>query len=196
MAYRSEKGNVQAGKASIVIIEPNKQMQHLLRAMLANYGQRLVRIFSETESAVASMLSDPPSMVLLDWNAGPYRGRNFLRLIRHEKMYPLCLVPIIVMFSHARQNAVESALRLGAQAALVKPISPACLIEHIDWVAAEKRELNLVGERYVVEGVVAQLDMETEKQQQLASAREYQTEQTKAMDSIQSDVDRILTASF
>jgi len=135
-------------------------------------------------------------MVLLDWDAGPYRGRKFLKLIRHEKMYPLCLVPIVVLFAHARQRAVESALRLGAQGALVKPISPIILMEHINWAVSEQRELKLVGERYVVAGVSEKLDEETEKHQQLATAREYQAEQVKAMDSLQSDVDRILSSTF
>lgn len=181
---------------SIVVIEPNKQMQHLLRGMLANFGVRAVRVFGETESAVTSMLSDPPAMLLLDWDAGPYLGRDFLKLIRHEKMSPLCFIPIVVMFAHAGQRTVKSALRLGAQAALVKPISPNTLIEHIDWVACDKRKLKLVGERYVVEGVTEQLDQESAKQNQLAKAREYQAEQSKVMDSIQDDVDRILSASF
>ncbi len=184
------------GTGSIVVIEPNRQMQQLLRAMLMNYGLRTVRVFPETESAVASMLNEPPFMVLLDWDAGPYGGRNFLKLIRHQKMFPLCLVPIIVLFAEARSRAVESALRLGAQAALVKPISPRILIQHIDWVAADERPLKLAGERYVVDGVARQLDQEGEKRQQLAEAREYQAQQIAQMDSIQDDVDRILTSTF
>ncbi len=193
---KPKKKAQKSGLNSIVVIEPNKQMQNLLRAMLANFGHRNVRIFNETDSAVSSMLSDPPCMVLLDWDAGPYRGRKFLKLIRHEKMYPLCLVPIVVLFATAHQKAVESALRLGAQGALAKPISPLILIEHINWAVSEQRELKLVGERYVVAGVSEKLDEESEKQQQLAAAREYQAEQVKAMDSIQNDVDRILTSTF
>ena len=187
---------IKATEKSVVIIEPNKQMQHLLRAMLANFGCRKVRVFGDSEEAVNSMLTDIPTLVLMDWNAGPYRGRHFLKLIRHQKMFPLCVVPILVMFSRAGKNAVESALRLGAQAVLVKPISPIGLMQHIDWVISDKRELKLVGERYVVEGVSEQLDLESEKHQQLAAAREYQAEQVKAMDSIQNDVDRILSSSF
>lgn len=180
----------------MVVIEPNRQMQQLLRAMLMNYGLRSVRVFSETESAVTSMLNDPPAMVLLDWDAGPYGGRNLLKLIRHQKMYPLCLLPIIVLFAEARSRAVESALRLGAQAALVKPISPRSLIQYIDWVAADERPLKLAGERYVVAGVAEQLDQENEKREQLTEAREYQAQQVAEMDSIQDDVDRILTSTF
>jgi len=193
---KSKKTRDKSGLSSIVVIEPNRQMQNLLRAMLSNFGHRNVEIFSETDSAVTAMLNEPPSMVLLDWDAGPYTGRKFMKLIRHEKMYPLCLVPIVVLFAEARQKRVESALRLGAQAALVKPISPLILIEHINWVVSEHRELKLVGERYVVAGVSEKLDEESEKQQQLAAAREYQNEQVKAMDSIQNDVDRILTSTF
>lgn len=191
-AYGSTKNE----DKSVVIIEPNKQMQHLLRAMLANFGCRKVRVFADSEEAVSSMLTDIPSLVLMDWNAGPYKGRHFLKLIRHQKMFPLCVVPILVMFSRAGKNAVESDLRLGAQAALVKPISPVGLMQHIDWVISNKRELKLVGERYVVEGMAEQLDLESEKHQQLDDAREYQAEQVKAMDSIQNDVDRILSSSF
>ncbi len=189
-------GPFKSEEKSIVIIEPNKQMQHLLRAMLANFGCRQVRVFADSEDAVSSMLMDIPSLVLMDWNAGPYKGRHFLKLIRHQKMFPLCVVPILVMFSRAGKNAVESALRLGAQAVLVKPISPIGLMQHINWVLSDTRELKLVGERYVVEGMAEQLDLEGEKHQQLADAREYQAEQVKAMDSIQDDVDRILSSSF
>ncbi len=193
---KSKKNAGKTGLNSIVVIEPNRQMQNLLRAMLSNFGHRSVRIFDETDSAVTSMLSDPPCMVLLDWDSGPYSGRKFLKLIRHEKMFPLCLVPIVVLFAHARQKAVESAMRLGAQSVLVKPISPAILMDHIKWVVSDERELKLVGERYVVAGVEEKLDKEIEKQQQLSAAREYQAEQLKAMDTIQSDVDRILTSTF
>lgn len=181
---------------SIVVIEANRQMQHLLRSMLANFGQRSVRIFADTESAVAAMLSDVPAMVLLDWDAGPYRGRDFLKLIRHRKMSPLCLVPIIVLLSQARQGSVEAALRLGAQAVLVKPISPLHLIQHIKWVHTRQHKLKLVGERYVVEGISRKLEAQRDKQRQLSAARDYQAEQAKLMNSIQDDVDRILSSSF
>ncbi len=196
MNARGSAQQPKASKKSVVIIEPNRQMQQLLRAMLSNYGVRLVRVFSETDGAVTSMLNDPPTIVLLDWEAGPYRGRRFLKLIRHQKMFPLCVMPIIIMFSEARQRAVESAMRLGAQAVLVKPISPAKLIEQISWATGDERKLKLVGERYVIEGVAEQLNFEREKRDQLEAAREYQSEQIAQMDSIQNDVDRILTSTF
>lgn len=181
---------------SVVIVESNRQMQHLLRAMLASFNVRKVRIFGDCEGAVASMLSDIPNVFLLDWDAPPYGGKNLLKLIRHQKMFPLCLVPIVVTFAHAKQKNVESAMRLGAQAAIVKPIAPENLMLHIDYVRHTQSSLKLVGERYVVDGMAEQLDEESAKRKQLASAREYQMEQLEALNDLQNNVDRILGSSF
>lgn len=182
---------------SVVVIEPNRQMQHLLRAMLATYGIRSVKVFAETELATAAMLADPPRLVLLDWTAGPLSGARFLKLFRHRNMMPLSLVPIIVTTSTPTQSIVERALRLGANAVLSKPLSPIALMEHIRWVISDERPpMRLIGERFVIEGMADRLDVEKERQDQLESAREYQAQQLAAMDEIQSDVDRILRASF
>ena len=175
----------------VVVVEPSRQMQHLLRAMLSGYGIRAVRVYSDTDSAAAFMLSDPPSVVLLDWDAGPYYGPNFLKLFRHQNMYPLCLVPIVVMFAEARRRWVERAARLGAQAAVVKPVAPATLHERIEWIAGGHSALQLQGDRYVVAGTDDRLEVERERQKQLKQAREYQATQFAEMAAIQSDIDKI-----
>lgn len=183
-------------KLSLVVVEPSRQLQHLLRGMLNSYGIRSIRMFADTEKAATALLSDPPSAVLLDWEAGPYNGPNFLKLFRHQNMYPICLVPIIVMFSESRRTDVEKALRLGAQAVVAKPMSPAGLIKRISWAISNGPRLTLKGEHYVVEGVESRLAVEREQQDQLRTAREYQASQFAEMDAIQDDVDRILGSAF
>lgn len=180
----------------IVVIEPSRQMQAMLRSMLNANGHRTVRIFSDTEAATAAMLSDPPSFVLMEWEAGPQEGGAFLKLFRHRNMFPVCLVPIIVMFSEARRRWVERALRLGAQAVIVKPLSPALLRERIEWVLSGSSHLTLHGERYVVAGVEERLEVERSKQDQLKAAREYQAAQYAQLAAIQDDVDRIMDMEF
>lgn len=197
-ALRNENGaNTSARiKGAVVVIEPGRQMQHLLRAMLTSYGIRSVRMFADTERAATYILNDPPEIVLLDWEAGPYFGPNFLKLFRHQNMYPVCLVPIIVMFSEARKAWVERAMRLGAQAVVVKPIAPTALMERISWVLNGGSSLILKGEHYVVDGIEERLEVERERQGQLKSAREFTASQFAEMDSIQNDIDKILTGTF
>jgi DNA-binding response OmpR family regulator len=181
---------------TVFVIEPSREMQRLLRAMLSNYGIRKVRMFSDSERAANAMLTDPPSVVLMDWEAGPYYGASFLKLFRHQNMYPVCLVPIIMMFSEARKHFVERALKLGAQAVVAKPMAPTVLVERINWVLEGHQTLKLEGERYVVDGVQERLDVERERQEQLEKARQYQATQFAEMKAIQSDVDKLLQTAF
>lgn len=180
----------------VVVIDPNKQMQGILRAMLAAYGVRAVRTFADTERAATAMLTEPPSLILIDWESGPLKAPRFLKLFRHQNMFPVCLVPIIVLFSEARQQRVERALRLGAQAVLVKPLSPAALIERVGWLLAGGAHLTLSGDRYVVKGIEGRLKEERARHNQLKAARKYQAAQFAEMVSIQDNVDRIMDTAF
>lgn len=176
----------------IVVIEPSRQMQVMVRTMLTSQGCRSVRMFADTDAAMTAMLSEPPSLVIMEWEAGPQEGGAFLKLFRHRNMFPVCLVPLIVMFSEARKRWVERALRLGAQAVIVKPLSQVMLKNRIDWVASGSSNLTLHGQRYVVAGVEERLEVERGKQDQLRSAREYQSSQTAQIAAIQNNVDRIM----
>lgn len=196
MRTNETKGSLAPQPVSVFVIEANREMQRLLRSMLMTYGIRDVRVFSDSARASSAMVSDPPSAVILDWEATPHTGAEFLKLFRHQNMYPVCLVPMLVMVSEARSHYVERALKLGAQAIVAKPLSPEVLIERLRWVLAGKQKLRLVGERYVVDGVRERLKIEREREQQMESARAYQESQFEDMADIQRDVDRLLESSF
>ncbi len=181
---------------SVLIIEANREMQRLLRAMLLAYDIRNVRIFANSEKAANSMLLEAPDIVLLDWEVNPIDGKGFLKLFRNKKMYPICLVPIIVMFSEAKKNWVESALKLGAHAIIVKPLAPLVLHERMKWALSEERQLKLVGNSYVIDGANKRLAAEEEQKIQMKAARKYQASQFAEMMSIQSDIDKILEVNF
>ena len=193
----SPGGNkVDSNLISVLVIEQSREMQRLLRAMLSNYGIREVRMFSDSERAANSILADPPGMVLLDWDSTPYDGASFLKMIRHENMYPVCLVPIIVMFSEAKKRQVESSLKLGAHAVVAKPMAPSMLYARMHWILGGYQQLRLEGGRYIVDGIQERLAIERDRQNQMESAREFQASQFAEMMSIQSDVDRILQVNF
>lgn len=196
VANSSDKRSSDSKLLTVLIIEQSREMQRLLRAMLSGYGIRDVRAFSNSERAANAILTDPPSMVLLNWDSVPFDGASFLKLIRHQNMYPVCLVPIIVMFSEARKRQVESALKLGAHAVVAKPVAPAMLFARMHWILAGHQQLRLEGGRYVVDGIQERLAIEHDRLLQMESAREYQASQFAEMTTIQSDVDRILQVNF
>lgn len=196
MRTKDTRGAQTLQPVSVFVIEPSREMQRLLRSMLVPYGIRNVRVFSDSARASTAMLADPPSAVILDWEATPHSGADFLKLFRHQNMYPVCLVPVIVMVSEARRQYIDKALKLGAQAIVAKPLSPEVLIDRLRWVLGGHQKLRLMGERYVVDGVRERLKTERERQQQMDSARAYQESQFEDMEDIQRDVDRLLESSF
>ncbi len=183
-------------EVSVLVIEPNNEMQRLLRSMLANYSIRNVRVYSDSERAANSILAEPPDLILLDWEVEPLDGAAFLKMIRNKNMYPVCLVPIIVMLSEARKCWVEKSIKLGAHAIVAKPVSPATIISRIKWIIAGNRKLKLEGNRYVIEGTKERLAIEEERQKQMDSAREYQASQFAEMLAIQNDIDKILQGNI
>lgn len=186
--------NKQAEDLSVIIIEPNREMQRLLRAMLISCSIRDVRTHFDSERAVNSILTDPPDLVLLDWEVKPFDGASLLKMIRNKNMYPVCLVPIIVMFSEARKCWVERAMKLGAHGVVAKPMSPAMILSRIKWILSGQRKLRLKNGQYIIEGVDERLEIEEERKKQMDSAREYQASQFAEMLSIQSDIDKLLSS--
>jgi DNA-binding response OmpR family regulator len=176
----------------IYVIEPSGEMQRLLRGMFMNCGMREVRMFNDSARAVNAILSDPPHLVVMEWMVEPYDGANFLKLFRHQNMFPVCLMPIVVTFAEPYQLQIERALKLGAHAVVAKPLSASVLMDRINWVLDGNQEMRLCGERYIVEGVQNRLDNERERQSQFETARQYQESQLSEMRSIQTNVDRIL----
>ncbi len=188
--------NSESKDLTVLIIEPNNEMQRLLRTMLLAYEIRKVNVFADSERASNSMLTDTPDVVLLDWEAKPFDGTSFLKLFRNKKMHPICLVPIIVMLSEARKSWVQAAMKLGAHAIVAKPLAPQILFERIKWAMSEERKLKLVGNSYVIAGTNKRLSIEEEQKEKMDSARKYQASQFAEMMSIQSDIDKILQVSF
>ncbi|NOZ32165.1 MAG: response regulator [Alphaproteobacteria bacterium] len=181
---------------SVVLVEPTKHMQTLMRSMFSGIGMRSLRVFADSDQAAQEILSDPPSAIVIDWNCQPFDGAQFLTLLRHQRMYPVCLVPIIVVMREAWETAVEKALTLGANAVLVKPISPDILRGHLNWALRQSQSMELVGERYQVAHVREQLEADQERRRRMRAARKFQAEQIAVMSEIQSDVDRILNSSI
>ncbi len=192
MSHESQEKPKEAKDISVLVIEPNSEMQRLLRGILASCAIRDIRVHNNSERAANSILSHPPDLILLEWEVKPFDGAAFLKMIRNKNMYPVCLVPIIIMLSEARQCWVEKAIKLGAHAVIAKPISPAAILARIKWILAGHRQLRLEGNCYVIEGTKERLAVEEDRQKQMDNAREYQASQFAEMMSIQSDIDKLL----
>jgi DNA-binding response OmpR family regulator len=149
---------------NIVVIDPSRTMQTILRSMLQQLRPKRIRIYDAATDALRDMLLEPPSLVLTDWRMEPISGHRLLKVLRHKSMAPLCFVPIIVVTGQATRSSVESAFRTGSHAVLVKPIAPTALRQRIEWILHDDRTFALAGENWVIAGVADVLDAQREKE--------------------------------
>lgn len=155
-----------------VVVEDSKPMQTILRSILLSFKVSRVRVFDSVDDALEASLAEPPNVILTDWRMEPTSGYQFLRLVRHRHMEPLCYVPILFITAHGTRPLVDKALRAGAHHVLVKPVSPSTLFKRLQWLMADERPMILEHSGfYNIYGIQKTLDEQAEKLQSLAGAR-------------------------
>ncbi|MES0809138.1 response regulator [Roseibium sp. SCPC15] len=156
----------------VVVVEDSKPMQTILRSILLSFKVARVRTFDSVDDALESSLAEPPNVILTDWRMEPTTGYQFLRLVRHRHMEPLCYVPIIFITAHGTRPLVDKALRAGAHHVLVKPVSPSTLHKRLSWLLTDDRPMTLEHSGfYNIYGIGKAMDEQAEKMQSLAGAR-------------------------
>lgn len=157
-----------------VVVEDSKPMQTILRSILLSFKVARVRVFDSADEALEASLAEPPNVILTDWRMEPTSGYQFLRLVRHRHMEPLCYVPILFITAHGTRPLVDKALRAGAHHVLVKPLSPSTLFKRLKWLLTDDRPIILEQSGfYNIYGIQRSMDEQAEKLQSLAGARLY-----------------------
>jgi two-component system, OmpR family, phosphate regulon response regulator PhoB len=147
----------------IVVIDPSRTMQTLIRSMILPMRPRRLRFHENVPDALQAMMLEPPTLVFSEWHMRPMSGNRLLKIMRNRKIDTLCFVPVIVVTGDATRRNVETALRAGAQAVLAKPVSSTDFRKRIDFVLSDERPFEPVGDQFVVSGVAALLDKRRER---------------------------------
>lgn len=100
----------------------------LLRLILERAGFIVIEAQDGLE-ALQQVQDNQPDVVLLDVMMPRLDGLAVCRTLRSQE--ETADLPIVILSTSAQMTAVEEGLRAGADKYLVKPISPADLIQHI-----------------------------------------------------------------
>ncbi|HEY4345814.1 MAG TPA: response regulator [Parvibaculum sp.] len=132
----------------ILIVDDNANMRLLVRTILRSFGLREARQARDGTTALAELDRKAPSIIISDWEMAPMNGLDFIRAVRRVGREPLCFVPIIVLTAHASRQLIQEAFDSGATQLLVKPVTPANLLQRIGWVLEDDRPFEQVGDIY------------------------------------------------
>ncbi|MEN6541032.1 response regulator [Parvibaculum sp.] len=132
-------------RLDILIVDDSAQMQSLLRTILRGFGVAEMRQARDGTAALAEIALRAPTLIISDWEMAPMNGGEFLRHLRRVGGEPACFVPVIVLTAHASRDIIEEAFNQGATQLLVKPVTPANLLQRINWVLEDERPFEPVG---------------------------------------------------
>lgn len=113
---------------TILIVEDEPEIQHLLAVNLQHAGYRVLRAANVTE-AESLMRNGLPSLILLDWILPQTLGMTFARRLRGDAR--TSAIPIIMLTGRASESDKVAALEAGVDDYVTKPFSTRELLARI-----------------------------------------------------------------
>ncbi|GEM_PF-1071989 len=138
----------QLAALDIYVVEDNAQTRRMIATVLRTLGVGSVRDSGDARTALAEVRHKAPGIVISDWEMSPMGGAQFLRELRHESSGAAAKVPVIVLSAHSNLAVIRSALEAGANQFLAKPVVPGKLLERIEFVLNDRRQLVLQNGHY------------------------------------------------
>jgi CheY-like chemotaxis protein len=143
---RDQKVNLEA--TSVLLIDDNPQALDILGSIVKGFGVKEQIKCGSAIEAVGLLKQRPVDLVLIDCSMPEMDGYDFTKWVRREAPQPLCFTPIVVLTGHAALSKVEKSRDCGASYVVLKPLSPAVLLQRIVWLGGDERPF-VNGDTYV-----------------------------------------------
>lgn len=120
---------VPSSKATVLVVEDDEQISHLLTFILHKEGLNAIVAADGREAENLINTMPMPDLVLLDVMLPFADGFFLVRYIRNKPQWQG--VPIIMLTSQSQEKDIVTAFQDGANDYLVKPFQPAELISRV-----------------------------------------------------------------
>ncbi len=122
----------------ILVVEDERAIRDMIGFALKQAGLQCEES-ADAEHALASIVSNPPDLVLLDWMLPGMSGSDLIRRLRSDEI--TVGLPIIMLTARVEESDRIHGLELGADDYITKPFSPRELVARIKAVLRRTREL-------------------------------------------------------
>ncbi|WP_334162343.1 response regulator [Phenylobacterium sp.] len=121
-----------ASSLKVVIVDDQQTMRSLVRTGLEQLGFKDFQEAGDGEAGLRCVLTQPPSLVISDYNMPKLDGLGLLRAIRSHE--PIRSTAFIMLTGRADKELVQRAVQFGVNNYLVKPFTVAQLKGKIEAV--------------------------------------------------------------
>ena len=125
------KAGVDFGKLKFLVVDDNRFMREICRAMLFSFGTRDVLEAADGADALEQFKDNAPDIVVLDLAMPILDGFDVMRFMRDRATSPNPYVSILVLSAHAERRQVIAARDAGANEYLIKPVSANALYTRV-----------------------------------------------------------------
>ncbi len=124
----------------ILLVEDNKPMLQLIKAVLQSFGVGRVITSLDGEDAFIKFCNTNPDLVITDWMMNPCNGIELSHKIRTDKASPNQFVPIVLMTGFSEKKRVMNARDSGITEFLVKPFNTRDLYKRLYQIIEKPRQ--------------------------------------------------------
>ncbi len=127
--------------AKVLLVDDEHYMRKVVRTMLMGIGMREISEATDGQAGLDSIRSQPPDVVILDWEMPGLDGPGFVRMVRSPATFPYPNVPIIMLTGHGERARVTEAVEIGVNGFLLKPVSSKALQDCMAAVLSNPRQI-------------------------------------------------------
>jgi two-component system, chemotaxis family, chemotaxis protein CheY len=132
----------------VLIVDDNQYMRKMVRNLLVNCGVKDIYEAGDGITALDTIRTVSPDVVVLDWEMPLLSGAELVRIVRSPGVFPMPDVPIIMLSGHGERWRVVEAIRLGVNEYLVKPVSAKALYDRLVSITLQPRPTVQLGDYY------------------------------------------------
>ena len=136
------------GGLCILVVDDNLYMRKTVRNLLVNCGIKDIYEAPDGITALDTIRTVSPDVVILDWEMPLLSGAELVRIVRSPGVFPVPNVPIIMLSGHGERWRVIEAVRLGVNEYLVKPVSAKSLYDRLVAIITQPRPVVQLGDYY------------------------------------------------
>jgi two-component system, chemotaxis family, chemotaxis protein CheY len=131
----------------VLVVDDNQYMRKI-RNLLVNCGVKDIYEAGDGITALDTLRTVGPDVVLLDWEMPLLNGAELVRIVRSPGVFPMPDVPIIMLSGYGERWRVLEAVRLGVNEYLIKPVSAKAIYDRLVSITLQPRPTVRLGDYY------------------------------------------------
>ncbi len=132
------------------IVDDSAYFRKLVETMLGAFGVRVILQAATEADALTMIMTQSPDVLLLDWNLGTAgNGAALLDLLRRHPDERVSTLAVVMVTAYADKRRMLTAVGLGANDVLIKPLSARRLYERLAELSSSRQLYARRGNRLV-----------------------------------------------